>query len=565
MPGPGKRKTGKSKKAGGSGAGRDLSNVDISTVLDSYIDEINDTEGWETVVRFLCRMFDLPDLETRSGLTKIHNNFPQIQKNLQAAYTKYEGNAKITGGIAGIWARMSIDVILRDRLFREGLISKMIPLLDVRATRYVGLQALSTVTHHGGVEVRHEIAKYTSTLLRLMEEFPDDSAVNDLVIVTLAHAVGSVITDDNVQAHTIRELDMPTVLRLTMVNIRKPDAPHYMLSHALQLLSCSTLHCYREVKAIPSLVKLLVASLRSADLTVRCSSLGGLVRLFHNECERDLHVKDPQKFMAAIQRGFPDNLSDLLMAHDPTKCDTYVILQTSADYQKAMMRCVQDHDLYALGKTLAGLILKTEFAIAEGGFQAYNERTGQPEIMDVGLPFKMWSDSLPICAKAVRAKGTPKDLDMADILDIKFFIMRQRIPEAADLAKRAIERSPQVAYFYYAISLAAELTQGLRAAKKGLKCKQITPFVRANLLWRCVCHAGDLGLTRLQMAAPGDTAYSEGIAFLVSALDDAKTFTSEIPPDSRHHINILNWLILLTIALRGSELSPDLRELDVGS
>ena len=57
MPSPGKRKT-KSKKS--SGGGRDLSNVDIPTVLDAFIDEINDTRDWNAVVDILCRMYEFP-------------------------------------------------------------------------------------------------------------------------------------------------------------------------------------------------------------------------------------------------------------------------------------------------------------------------------------------------------------------------------------------------------------------------------------------------------------------------------------------------------------------------
>ena len=59
MPGPGRRKT-KPKRPSASGVVRDLSNVDIPTVLDSYIDQINDTAGWNAVVHLLCAMFDLP-------------------------------------------------------------------------------------------------------------------------------------------------------------------------------------------------------------------------------------------------------------------------------------------------------------------------------------------------------------------------------------------------------------------------------------------------------------------------------------------------------------------------
>lgn len=137
MPRPGSKKFNK-KKVKASGAGRDLSNVDIPNVLDVFVDEISDTRGWEGIVRILCRMFELPskspvtriefgdleyiepDFETRSGMKTIHANFPEIQEKLEGAYNKYNGNEKVMSGIVGIWARMSVDSILRDRLFRRG-------------------------------------------------------------------------------------------------------------------------------------------------------------------------------------------------------------------------------------------------------------------------------------------------------------------------------------------------------------------------------------------------------------------------------------------------------------
>ena len=59
MPGPGKHKS-KSKKPSRPIEVRDLSNVDIPTVIDAFVDQINDARGWNTVVRLLCDMFGLP-------------------------------------------------------------------------------------------------------------------------------------------------------------------------------------------------------------------------------------------------------------------------------------------------------------------------------------------------------------------------------------------------------------------------------------------------------------------------------------------------------------------------
>ena len=57
---------------------------------------------------------------TRSGLKKIHANFAAIQKQLDASYDKYRDNERVSGGIVGIWGRMSVDSILRTKLVDAG-------------------------------------------------------------------------------------------------------------------------------------------------------------------------------------------------------------------------------------------------------------------------------------------------------------------------------------------------------------------------------------------------------------------------------------------------------------
>ena len=62
MPGPGNRKhkVKKTRSTAGNPIPRDVSSVDIPTVLDACVDEISHTEGWEAVVHALCRIFELP-------------------------------------------------------------------------------------------------------------------------------------------------------------------------------------------------------------------------------------------------------------------------------------------------------------------------------------------------------------------------------------------------------------------------------------------------------------------------------------------------------------------------
>lgn len=182
--------------------------------------------------------------------------------------------------------------------------------------------------------------------------------------------------------------------------------------------------------------------------------------------------------------------------------------------------------------------------------------------MDFGLPFQTWADALPQCAKAIRTKGVPTEADLADILDMKFAIMRQRIPDAVKVANIALKRNPDFAYAYYALTLASDPVVGLRAAKKGMKCAKITPFVRFQMMQRAVEQAGEMGIQILQDSSEGDRKWEEGIAFLTSALEDSKTYISQAPPDNRHMKNVLYWNILLRITT-DDEISGDLRELEV--
>jgi hypothetical protein len=444
-------------------------------------------------------------------------------------------------------------------------VSKITPLIEIPSTRYLALRALTTVTHHGGVDIRKEISLESPSLLKVIQENPDDLRAAEMAISTMAHAIGAAINqEDPPTSKYIKAANIKVLIPVVIDFMRKPGVTIQLLHHGLELLTHPVLHCWSECKADAPLQNLLVACLRSADLTVRVSALGGLLRLEALSSEEDQRHFDPRKLIAAIERRFPDHLVDILTDYGSMRCDTFLTMTSTADNQKAMMKCAQDKDLYSLGLKLAELITRTEFSIAEGGFQMQDPRTGQIELnRDIGLPFIMWSDALPHCARAIREKGRPGEEDLADMITAKFFIIRSRIPDAIEAAKRGLQRNPKFAYFYYVITLGKDHCEGLRSAKKGLKCPKMTPFVRFGLLHRAVELAGNLGVCRIQESSPGDRKYDEGVAFLMSAMEDAKAYATEAPPDARHMKNVLYWYICLTLTIKGPETPADLQELQV--
>ncbi|KAI9068810.1 hypothetical protein FKP32DRAFT_1754236 [Trametes sanguinea] len=440
------------------------------------------------------------------------------------------------------------------------------PLLDLDSTRHVALQALTVVTHHGGLPARQEIARYNDVLVEVMQNHPDDPKVAELAVVTIAHATESVVAcEETPDPRLVRAAAIRPVLEATLAALRRPTYSHVMHTHALGLLTACPQHCPQECKAVPSLLNFFAAMTRSKNINARAASFTGILRLPIAEAEFEQSHFDPNRFLAIYHRGLPKHLSDILVDYGVENSELSVTTKSTADYQRAMLQTLQDRDMYALGKKLVDLIQRNEFAISEGGFQMEGPG-GTLSFADktqTGLPFTRWTDALPLCATALRAKRTPADLDAADILEMKFYMTRGRLPEAIALGHTALKRNRDLAYAYYIVSMGADVEEGLRAVKKGLKCKKISPFVRFQMLWRAVGHAAQRGLTTLTDAAEGDMqARAEGTAYLMSAWEDSKTYISEAPPDGRHMLAVLSWYVFVTILIRGPELSEDLRELD---
>lgn len=270
---------------------------------------------------------------------------------------------------------------------------------------------------------------------------------------------------------------------------------------------------------------------------------------------------DPNSMVRAAQRGLPPELGKVLAEYGFERSEMAMTLKSSAEYQRSMMDYLQHKDLVKLGRQLAELIQRTEFAVSEGLYQMGGGQGIRSS--DFGIPFNYWMESLPLCAEALRSlKGaSAADLDAADVLELKFLISRRRHNEAFALTSRAIARNPKLGYAYYMSSMRAEHEEGLRAAKKGLTCPGLTPFVRNYLLWRAVEHAGDLGIVGIAEAGQSEEKRLRGLAFLDSALEDAQTFIAEAPPDNWHQQTMINWFILLTFAIRGDQLDDNLSQL----
>jgi len=458
---------------------------------------------------------------------------------------------------------------LSENVSRSGFLKKLFPLLGKKHTRHMALVALATITHHGGYQVRTEIAKHTPILVRLMRENTSDAKLLELAIVTISHAVQAVLLDVEKppDPKIVKLIGLKEMLSVVLDAMRYPWISALSVTHAVPLFASPTLHCWDVALKHPDLLNFLSACFRCEDLSVRCDAMSAFFHLHHHDAKEDTTTLDPRRVLESYEQGAfrRPRIEDAIVDYGFQDTDIFNTILAARTFQSAMQKAVETRNLVDLGRTLARLVVQTEYSITDGYYKEINERTKRMENADTGLPFTRWRDALPHCAEALQETGYASDIDMADILQIKYLIMTRKLREAIPRAKAAIERSPHIPYFYYPITLKADMEEGLRYAKKGMKCKTTTKFVHYSMMKRAIEFAGNLGINAVVNPLSEVGGKELGVAFLTSAMEDAKDFIANAPPDSRHLQEVVDWYMLMTITLKGPELCMSLADFEVSN
>ncbi|KAI0313900.1 hypothetical protein OF83DRAFT_491797 [Amylostereum chailletii] len=415
---PKKKSKGRSRGGGGGGGGSSSSQAAGTARYappDDVLDNVFKAEGWDAIVTTLCKLMDLPELSTRHGLKTMHRDFESINLKLEElyAFAWRTQNDRIAGAVVGIYAKASADAKLRDRIFLQaGFLAKVLPLLTRPDCCHVALQALSSVTHHSGMTVRLQIAREASVLLQFLEDHPDDMVAAELAWAVISHSGAAVVNNDQppdpIRRHA---LQMPRLIRLALVWIRKKSATGMLKDHVLTFLSGATQHCSDDFFANPSAVHFLLACCRNKDIRTRSEGVGAILRLNIARGRVEETGQDPLKLVAAVQRGWPPHLSELLVDYGMMRTDTFLVMSTARDFQQAMMGVLGDHDLAGLGMKLATYILRTEYSITQGGWQVEDERTGERKL-GFGLLYRAAEHSASLAlSKLQEAASSGQELD----------------------------------------------------------------------------------------------------------------------------------------------------------
>ncbi|KAJ3841160.1 hypothetical protein EV361DRAFT_577245 [Lentinula raphanica] len=519
--------------------GRKKKSSPLSSIseLGDLLKNVNDDPQ---VFEIICAQLQIPDIFTKAGLKKVYFNFDDIASRLDAAFTRYEDNDKIVYCIVGIYSTLCDDAILRTKLYETGLLPRVLSLLNRDACREIALHTLINAGHHGGSSVRAELARNASILVQTLKDHPGDYYIAESIIAILSHAVSIAVSGDGQAPHmpeVQRTLDMKTILELTLHHMKQPYTTKFMIQHGLQLIFASAMHCSSTFRSMPDLEMFLVAGLKSKNWSMRGACFGAIIRSYLLTAPLDEPSLGLQLFEPEIFDRFPPHIDEILDQYGLPRCQIVQLNHIAHAYFDVLDVWEEDHDHYALGSKLADFALVTEYCL--------------PAMSSFPV-----EEIIPRCLQELRASGTSADMNRADILELKLYNRLQDWDRVTSKAEEILARSPNHAFVFYALTLTPDAQGGLRAAKKGIKCKgrNTTPYLYFQLLRRAVEIAADLGLCYFRKEheqAHGKMMWEEAIVFLMSALEDSRTFIDEAPPDHPYMMIVLYWNIILEITLQG--------------
>lgn len=394
--------------------------------------------------------------------------------------------------------------------------------------------------------MREELAIRISTVLMdIIDQFSDDPNLPRLAAAILFSSVTNVVQRS--EEWNPSPIDVPRLVHTALSVAHKSG----IMGIVAPFLANCALDCHKLYLANPKAIDILVALVRSPHFPTRMQNCRGLQGMyFPDEEPEDLGPFDSNRMLKMFQNPLsPELQREMDIFGGLHKSQAFAVTVSVAKCCSAMDKVFRDRDFYAHGKALVPLTLEVEYFLCHGGWDA-------SDISQTGFPCRTFRDTLFHASKVIRERSTPGNGEewMADVLEVKYLLANSRYKEAATQSLRCIESYPNVAFFYYvACKEESDVDKAIRLAKKGLRCPNLTPYVRLNLLYNAANSA--FFRADLKLKDEGGGATLEAYDYAMSALEDAREYIRLSPPDARNLRRTIYIYILALFVLRGNELT----------
>ncbi|KZT34082.1 hypothetical protein SISSUDRAFT_1053376 [Sistotremastrum suecicum HHB10207 ss-3] len=519
------------------------------------------SEKWTEARRILKEYLHI-DTGSHDGLKKINDQYSQIMPPLRKLYRENRRNYVVIAGVIGVLGEMCVDANLRDKIYEDEWLPRMVSLLEHKEGRDSALEALARLTAQRVAAISQDLAlNHFEKLYSALLDSPVDSDQALKVIRIMGDVLMSAIDamDPSTFAKSLTQtrVDPRRFLDFLMDRMQGTTLVASTASNEEIMLVSALAQLYADVVlSTPRHLQFFVACLRSSSLIVRSYGLRVLRAIC---CQEDgtYGLDDPQRIhdiriRGAIQQSmgaeteYDHRLRTLLGKRGKQYYDPRTLLSVWDIVKERTL----DLDLFQFGIDISQAILETKQATFPFPFRRKSHL----------YPFETWTDVLPHSASLLRSSS---EFDKADIIDIAYLTSLGKLKDAARLARIAAKRSPNVGFWYDVISeSSSDPSESLRTCQKGLQCPNLSAMIRYNLLLRSSVHSWTLALNKLNHGRPDDVSWNQGFTYLAICHESLRSALSIGPLDAPGLIVVAELSILVNILIHGPDLSSDLSEIE---
>lgn len=435
------------------------------------------------------------------------------------------------------------------------LIPRISHLLKKDETSLIALQAMKNLAKFATTSApRDMLQDVLLGVLAVLRKHSDDQSAYQSGIVILARLVALYSGKEPPSPRFIC-VKMREVLQIMCNGFNKAQFDEAVFGHVHKIILSAALHSYLDLEQNQPALDFIVASFRVPNLKIRSATLKGLLVLYTRHIEETPLA--PLIHSETVER-LPLHLKNTLDQYGFDRSRTSIELNTDKIADQAIKRAIKTGDCFELGLKLVELIpmIGNSIAVADCSMLRL---TGFKN-----LPFRTTIDAFAAAAKALRNYDSVKYATAADMLDVKFYINVKDYDRAKFLCESAIRRSKD-AYWYYSLASFDDRDHEvrLRWARRGLRCESTSSTLYFGLLAVASMAAADLAIKRLESKPLSSDSWYSALALLRASLKDSLEYLESAPPDSSKMPDICVNYVLVSCVLKGSQLSPDMKELQV--
>lgn len=397
----------------------------------------------------------------------------------------------------------------------------------------------------------------TPAVVTILHANLGDAGLASDCICLLSHLGSNIYLDKQPIFRQYSSINDGSLLLAVLDGLAHGPNYHDNFTHGHGLIVSSSLHAHSTLEEHPILLDFIVASLRVPDMKDRLKSLQSLwkYKIHHHKPKNAVSLDRYERATRLMK--LPLHLQALAVGSDH-KSDIWNIRVAKAVLHDAQLKAAKSRDFVQLGRAIGELVLMNEYFAFSELIEVENKQH-----LDATLPYKDYIGSLPIAANALRDHDYSKYCDVADIIEILYFMCMKEFDQVRRKSEAAMQRNSH-AFLYYARAIADEdCASGLEWANQGLQLKNVTPSLRIYLLPFIVSTTMNVLYKKLHWKNTSCNCWQDAQTLLQKAAKLSKEFVKQASLDNRELSEMCAIALVTTIVIKGGSLSQDMAELEV--